>query len=137
MICRQGSGRRKVAMLASTASESEQDESQMSEEGEAEVEPRTEAEEETEGDQETDNATEDARAAVDEQPLSPSKLLLSTCLGLMPAASRFFCKIPPATFTQGIEAFEAWMRPAHRITTEMPYAPEVCGLQASVDCTSL
>ena len=72
-----------------TASRSEQDESQMSEDGEDEAGAGPEAEEETDGDQETDNPKHEARAVIDQQPVSPSKLLLSTCPSL-----HSFCRLP-------------------------------------------
>ena len=83
-FCRQAPGKRKAGRPASTASGSEQDESQMSEDGEAEAGAGPEAEEETAGDQETDSAKHEARAVIDQQPVSPSKLLLSTCSSLHP-----------------------------------------------------
>ena len=69
-------GRRKAVRPASTPSESE---SHISEEAEAEDEADAGAEEGSTGAQDADNQPNEAWEVGDQQPVSPSKLLLSAC----------------------------------------------------------
>ena len=87
--------RRKVVRAPSTPSESEQGESHISEEAEAVDEADAEdeadagAEEGSPGAPDADNERDEVWEAGDQQPVSPSKLLLSAC-----RLSIILCMIP-------------------------------------------